>query len=124
MNVKNTFILSGKVTGAPQVEDHPDNSQTIRFNISAKNNYLKRDGSESFETLPVTFSRTAAMTADSKRGNGLADTLKDGDSVVVKGSVRNDDWTDSLGQAHYGLVLQVEDLDILRPEAATPSYEA
>lgn len=112
MNVRNTFTLHGRVRGTPVTEDHPDGSRTIRFDVAAKNNYLKRDGSESFEVLPVAVFRTAAMVSDPKRGSGIAGTLQDGDYVALQGSVRNNNWTDAMGQPHYGLVLQVEDLQV------------
>lgn len=113
MNVRNTFRLCGQIPDTPVSEDHADGSRTIRFNISAKNNYTKRDGSETFETLPVAVFRSAAMMADPNKGPGIAGTLKAGDTVAVQGSVRNNNWTDTMGQPHYGLVLQIETLDII-----------
>ena len=113
MNVRNTFTLCGTVKDVPVAEDHPDGSRTIKFVVSAKNNYKRRDGTETFEELPVAVYRTAEMLADPKRGAGVAGSLKAGDHVALQGSVRNNNWTDASGHPHYGLVLQVESLDVL-----------
>jgi len=113
MNVRNSFKLKGRVAGTPKTIDHPDGGRTIKIDLAVRNNYKTRDGSDTFETLPIAVYRSPDAVADPKRGSGPAGTLQEDDVIAVCGSVRNNNWVDTMGHTHYELVLQVETLDVL-----------
>jgi single-strand DNA-binding protein len=98
----NLVVLQGNLVEDPSLRE-VGTSKVAKFRIAVTRYYKKKGASES--TKDVQFFNcetwdTGAISAEK--------VLKKGDSVLVRGSLRNDSWEKD-GQKHYMTVVRVEE---------------
>ena len=108
----NDIIISGHLTRDPELKYTAGDGKGGRgvavctFSI-ANSRKFKRNGAVEEEVLFMN------VKAWKQAAEYLGETLKAGDPVLVKGSLRMEKWTDKKGEEHSRLVLNAFRVDVL-----------
>lgn len=102
----NIVVLKGNLTRDPQIKD-VGNSKVANFAIAVNRFYKKADGTKEKET---TFINCEAWDSGASR---IADWLKKGDSVLIEGSIKTNEWTSEDGKKQTAFKIRVSTFDKL-----------
>lgn len=118
MNLNNYGLTTGRLTQDPIFFTNKDGSRRCRFTIAASNAYKSSDGSRGAQFIPI----EAFIPSDNQ--SSIYDILAKGMLVTAQYEVRNNNFTDKDGVAHYDIVLQCEAVRIQESKAATEARRA
>lgn len=121
MNLNNFKIGTGRLTTDIKVFPNSDGSQKIRFTLAEPNDYKEKDGTRGSQFIPY-----EAFIPASKNGDlGVYSKIHEGDLITVQATAKNNNYTDSnTGQKVYGIVLQVEKVNLLESKDITAARQA
>ena len=117
-NLNNFGIVSGRLTKDPTVFANSDGSKKIMVTVAAKNNYKGKDGKRGTQFVDL----QAFVSA--KSAKSPFDYLEKGDKVKFGFSVRNNNYTDKQGVAHYEQILWIEDTELEETKASKAARAA
>ncbi|MDE5917817.1 MAG: single-stranded DNA-binding protein, partial [Oscillospiraceae bacterium] len=97
----NKVILMGRLTADPELRQTPSGISSCRFSIAIDRSYKSRDTGErqtDFINI-VTWRQTAEF---------VSRYFSKGRMIIVEGSLRNNNYTDSNGVKHYSMDVQAD----------------
>lgn len=106
MNMLNSLILEGVVSGEPHLKETSTTS-VLNFTIEHTRYYKNKTGEDVAETFQ--FSVVAF-------GSMCKIPLKDGSGVRVVGRIKQNIWTDSEGMKHSEVQIVAEHIEIKKKE--------
>lgn len=118
MNMRNYGIGTGRLTEDPRIFTNADGSKKVRITLACQNNFKEKDGTRKSQFLPM--ERFIPANGDLGPYEGLGK----GDLVTVQYSLRNNNYTDKSGVAHYDLTVQIEQITMLEPKTTTDNRKA
>lgn len=98
----NNIILAGRLTAEPILRSTQSGHSVLQFDIAVTKRF-KREGGPTAD-----FFRCNAWD---KTGDTIYRYLHQGDGIVVRGRIENDNYTDRNGNKVYSMVVIVEDWD-------------
>jgi single-strand DNA-binding protein len=91
----NNCIFTGRLVADPELRQTPSNVSVCRFRIAVNRSYKEADGSTKADFIQVTSWRAQAEFVSKYFSKGSA--------IIVRGEMRNADYTDSNGVKHYAM---------------------
>ena len=95
----NKIIITGRLVADPELRQTPSNISVCRFRVAVNRPYAK-EGEVNADFFNCVAWRQSAEF--------ITKYYKKGSAIVIEGSMRNADFTDSKGVKHYAMELQVE----------------
>lgn len=121
-NISNYGQAIGRATKNPQVFTNKDGSRKVMLTVAAQDNFTSGTGDD--KSKKTRFIPVEGFIRANKQGNGVYDLIHEGDLIAVTYSVRNNNYTDAAGNAQYGIVLNVEDIQLLESKSVTDARQA
>ena len=122
-----TFVtIIGRLTGDPEMRFTPSGTGVANFTVAANARFFDKQSNE-WKNKPTTFWRCAAWNQGEKQrlGENVADALKKGDSVIVRGEIESREYETREGEKRTVMELRVEtigkDLRWHQPAAGNPA---
>lgn len=103
-NPRNHFHIQGNLAADPKVFTN-DKGRSIELTVYVRNNYKSQNGQ--WESSKVVVKQ---FISNSKRDLTPAEKLKQGDKVVVDGSLRQEHFFDREGGEHYVMACVAENI--------------
>ena len=117
-NLDNHGLVQGRLTDEIKQYINRDRSRRLLFTIAVQDTYRNRTGVKTTQFIPI----TSFVPASQKRS--IYDHIHKGDKVSIAYSLRNNNYTDKEGVAHYGLEVYAEDVKIQEPKSVTAARRA
>lgn len=122
-----TFVtIIGRLTGDPEMRFTPSGTGVANFTVAANARFFDKQSNE-WKNKPTTFWRCAAWNQGEKQrlGENVADALKKGDSVIVRGEIESREYETREGEKRTVMELRVDtigkDLRWHQPAAGSPA---
>lgn len=96
----NECIFKGRMVSDPELRQTPSNISVCRFSIAVNRDYKEADGSTKADFIRCTAWRQGAEF--------ISKYFSKGQEILVRGSMRNADYTDTSGVKHYAMDLTVD----------------
>lgn len=112
MNPSNFKIGIGRLVDNVKVFDNSDGSKKVRFTVAEQDNFKNAAGERNAQFVPY----EAFIGKD--KSLGVYERMHKGDLVEVVASVKNNNYEKN-GEKIYGIVLFVEQVNLLEPKAVT-----
>ena len=108
----NKVILMGRLTADPELRQTPSGISSCRFSIAIDRSYKSRDTGERQTDFinVVTWRQTAEF---------VSRYFSKGRMIIVEGSLRNNNYTDSNGVKHYSMDVQADNVSFGESKAAS-----
>lgn len=98
----NKCIFTGRLTADPELRQTPSNISVCRFRIAVNRPYSK-DKEQKADFITCTAWRNTAEF--------ISRYFSKGSAIIVEGSLHNADYTDQSGVKHYGMNVQVSNVE-------------
>lgn len=119
-NISNYGQVIGRLTKDVKIFTNSDGSRKVNLTVAAQDNF--KSGKE--QTKQTRFVPLEGFIRADKQGNGVYDLMSQGDLVAVQYSVRNNNYTDKNGNPVYGIVLNIEDVQLMESKSVTDARKA
>lgn len=96
----NECIFKGRMVSDPELRQTPSSISVCRFSIAVNRDYKEADGSTKADFIRCTAWRQGAEF--------ISKYFSKGREILVRGSMRNADYTDANGIKHYAMDLTVD----------------
>ena len=117
MIVINSLILLGRLTRDPEVK-YPQNAEGktfARFGIAVNRRFKNKDGQVDADFFDVnTYGKTAEF---------VEKFFSKGAKIIIRGWMKNNNWTDKDGVKHYGNVVIAEEVDFVESKATAQANQ-
>ena len=117
-NLDNHGVVTGRLTDEIKTFINRDGSRRLLFTLAAQDAHRNRSGQKGTQFVQL----TAFVPAG--RATSIYDNIHKGDKISCAYSLRNNNYTDKAGQAHYDLEVFIEDLKIQEPKSVTSARHA
>lgn len=107
MNMNNYGTVEGRLTRDPKILENKDGSRKVKFTVAAQDNFKGPDGKRGTQFVNL----DGFIRAD-KQGNGVYDSMHEGDLVKVHYTVKTNNYVDKDGNQVFGMVLQVQEIQL------------
>ena len=118
LNIDNFGMVDGRLTEDPVVFTNSDGSRKVRIKVAVQDNYMTKDNKRGTQFIPL----EAFVPAD--KGLGLYENMGEGDKVKAEFSLRNNNYTDKDGVAHYELIAVIDSIKKQEPKSVTDARKA
>ena len=116
MNI-NKVILMGRLTADPELKVSAQNVSVVRFTVAVNRRFQsKNEGEPTADFLNCTaFRQTAEF---------VSKYFKKGSSIIVFGSIQNDNYTDKDGVKRFGVRIMVDEVQFgeSKGQTGSPAY--
>lgn len=96
----NICIFKGRITADPELRQTQSNISVCRFSIAVNRSFKEADGSTKADFIRCTAWRQSAEF--------ISKYFSKGQEILVRGEMRNADYTDNSGVKHYAMDLLVD----------------
>lgn len=107
----NKVILMGRLTADPELRQTTSGVSSCRFRVAVDRSYKSKDsGERQADFINVTAWRQTAEF--------VSRYFSKGKMIIVEGSLRNNDYTDSNGVKHYSMDVQADNVSFGESKSA------
>lgn len=99
----NSIIISGRLCADPELRQTPSNISVCRFRVAVNRSYKEADGSTKADFI--------SCTAWRQQADFISKYFSKGSFIVVRGEMRNADYTDANGVKHYAMELYTDKIE-------------
>ncbi len=99
----NSIIISGRLCADPELRQTPSNISVCRFRVAVNRSYKEADGSTKADFI--------SCTAWRQQAEFISKYFSKGSFIVVRGEMRNADYTDANGVKHYAMELYTDKIE-------------
>ncbi len=110
----NRIIISGRLVADPELRQTTSNISVCRFRVAVNRPFAK-DGETAADFFNVVAWRQSAEF--------VTKYFKKGSAIILEGSMRNADFTDSNGTKHYAMELVAEHVEFGESKAKSTANE-
>lgn len=96
----NICIIKGRLVADPELRQTQSNISVCRFRVAVNRGYKEADGSTKADFISCTAWRQSAEF--------ISKYFAKGQEIIVRGEMRNADYTDANGVKHYAMDLLVD----------------
>lgn len=118
INSANMKLGTGRLTDDPKVFPNSDGSKKIRFTLAEQDNYKGKDGKRGSQFIPYEAFIAAGKTAE------VYNDMHKGDQIQVVATAKNNNYTPDGKDPVYGIVFQVETINLLESKTVTDQRQA
>ena len=117
-NIDNNGTITGRLTDEIKTFVNRYGSRRFLFTVAAQDAHRNRSGQKGTQFIQL----TAFVPAG--RATSIYDNIHKGDKISCAYSLRNNNYTDKAGQAHFDLEVFVEEIKIQEPKSVTSARHA
>lgn len=99
----NSIIISGRLCADPELRQTPNNISVCRFCVAVNRSYKEANGSTKADFI--------RCTAWRQQAEFICKYFSKASFIVVRGEIRNADYTDANGVKHYAMELYTDKIE-------------
>ena len=96
----NSIIIKGRIVADPELRQTQSNISVCRFRVAVNRSFKEADGTTKADFF--------SCTAWRQQAEFISKFFKKGQEILVRGEMRNADYTDANGVKHYAMDLTVD----------------
>lgn len=96
----NSIIIKGRIVADPELRQTQSNISVCRFRVAVNRSFKEADGTTKADFF--------SCTAWRQQAEFISKYFKKGQEILVRGEMRNADYTDANGVKHYAMDLLVD----------------